>query len=107
MSMVEARGIPRVMQNMCTTRCSTYGPIGINSRVHSEELNQFATTRRVEIRDTYPLPDLVRSKMQEMQLLDAIAGQCDRHSENYFVTATGVFGESVILLVRCASLTMF
>ena len=46
----------------------------------------------VEFQEYYEVPAGARDALNELQMLDHISGQCDRHMENYFASATSVFG---------------
>jgi hypothetical protein len=84
-------GLGEVGTKECS-ECSVLAPAKRDSTMPASEFNEFSPTRLVTYLQVHPVPPGARTKVQEMQLLDHISGQCDRHEENFFVDTTGVYG---------------
>jgi hypothetical protein len=84
-------GMGQVGTKECS-ECDVLAPAKLDVTTPQSEFRPFSPTRVVSYLQLHPIPPGARSKMQEMQLLDHISGQCDRHEENFFVDSKGVYG---------------
>ena len=72
--------------------CGVIVPGRLSSASPAAQFNKYAPTRNVMYLQVHPIAPGARDSVQEMQLLDHIAGQCDRHEENFFVDSRGAYG---------------
>jgi hypothetical protein len=84
-------GIGQVDAFPCSD-CGVLAPAKRDSTTPQSEHETFSPTRLVSYLQVHAVSPGSRTKMQEMQLLDHISGQCDRHEENFFVDGNGVYG---------------